>query len=287
MKELSVLGLAEDSETVSDPEASAGKPVVARPAFCAPDDDRSQTQLKGGDGLADVTALNTDGFKPSAGWKLDNLDLLQEREVRALHEHPALFRLFDGIFGEPARCFDYRWLRPVPPGGFSAFHMDNIYMGAGSHRLLTAWTPLCDAPLEVGGLALLEGSHALPGWAKTRETYGSYDVDQGDVRGGGHLSDCPREMLEKDPAGVWRTCADFQAGDVVVFPMHTLHGSVKNTSRDLIRLSTDMRFQPAADPIDPRWVGDRPGHYRYTSEDRHNPDIFPVSMEEQRKIWGV
>ena len=50
---------------------------------------------------------------------------------------------------------------------------------------------------------------------------------------------------------------DFEAGDVVVFSGFTLHGSLDNNSPDeRVRLSCDVRYQPAADPhTDERYFG--------------------------------
>ena len=42
--------------------------------------------------------------------------------------------------------------------------------------------------------------------------------------------------------------------------MFTMHGSLENHSpRGRVRLSCDVRYQPAADPIDPRYFGPDPG----------------------------
>ena len=70
-----------------------------------------------------------------------------------------LMRLFDRFFGAPVRHFDFTWMRVVGPGRGTAPHCDVVYMGRGTHDLLTAWTPLGDIPLSVGGLMVLENSH--------------------------------------------------------------------------------------------------------------------------------
>ena len=54
-----------------------------------------------------------------------------------------------------------------------------------------------------------------------------------------------------------------------------------------IKEKIDMRFQPSADPIDLRWMGATPGHERFTAEGRHNEKIFPRSMEQAKKDWGL
>jgi hypothetical protein len=52
--------------------------------------------------------------------------------------------LFERLFAEPVRHFDFTWLRVVGPGSGTPPHMDNVFMNRGSGRLLTAWTPLGD-----------------------------------------------------------------------------------------------------------------------------------------------
>ena len=55
--------------------------------------------------------------------------------------------------------------------------------------------------------------------------------------------------------------ADFQAGDVVIFGLTTVHASLDNQTEHGARLSTDSRYQRADAPIDERWIGDDPpGH---------------------------
>ncbi|MCP3692569.1 MAG: hypothetical protein GY917_10280, partial [Planctomycetaceae bacterium] len=53
--------------------------------------------------------------------------------------------------------------------------------------------------------------------------------------------------------------ADFRAGDLILFSMTLLHGSLDNQSATgQIRLSCDVRWQPATDAIDSRYAGPQP-----------------------------
>ena len=53
---------------------------------------------------------------------------------------------------------------------------------------------------------------------------------------------------------------NFRAGDLVVFDMYTAHGSLDNRSpANRVRLSFDIRYQPAHEPRDARFFGDSPG----------------------------
>jgi hypothetical protein len=180
------------------------------------------------------------------------------------------------FFGEPVRHYDFTWLRVMGFGNGTRPHCDVVYMGRGERaKLLTAWTPLGDAPLNVGGLMVLEGSHLQherlrhylesdvdsycsnsPNLDKIHETIrtgGWYKWD-------GSLSKDPVSLREK-LGGRWLT-TDFEAGDLLTFTMHTVHGSIDNKSNK-IRISTDSRYQPASLPADERWVGENPPGHSY------------------------
>lgn len=174
--------------------------------------------------------------------------------------------LYGQIFTGPVRHFDYTWLRPVPPGGGTAPHSDSVFMNRGTSELLTAWVPLGDVDLVLGGLAVLERSHLLE---DIKQEYGSRDVDaycsngadpaaaaaSEDMLWNGWLSDDPHRLRQE--LGLRWLTADFRAGDVVTFPLHTVHIGLDNRS-DQLRLSCDLRYQPADAPADPRWIGPHP-----------------------------
>ena len=178
----------------------------------------------------------------------------------------AFFRRFLG--GEP-RHFDYIWFRTKGPGIGSPIHCDLVYMGRGTHHLYSAWVPLGDIDLQMGGLLILENSHT-----KTTELahYLSRDVDtfcsnrddakayaSGEKWWDGTLSN-NAVALQHKLGGRWLTAPEFRMGDMVIFTMTLVHGSLDNHS-DRIRLSTDTRYQLASDPVDARWVGEKPaGH---------------------------
>jgi ectoine hydroxylase-related dioxygenase (phytanoyl-CoA dioxygenase family) len=137
--------------------------------------------------------------------------------------------------------------------------MDVVYMGRGTKKLYTAWTPLSDVPLSMGGLLVLERSHQHD---KLNNGYASKDVDEfcenkvgegytkmgggGNIRDGGWLSDNPVK-LRNALGGRWLT-ANYEAGDVLIFSVFTVHTSLDNAS-NRVRLSTDTRYQRADEPI--------------------------------------
>jgi hypothetical protein len=196
------------------------------------------------------------------------------RDNAALHRllySGRMIEFFTRFLGGEVRHYDYTWLRAVAPGRGTAPHMDIVFMGRGTTNLYTTWTPLGDIPIEMGGLMILERSHQHE---RLNQGYGRKDVDvycanhvgEGYTRMGGGGNIAPGGWLSKNPVklreglgGRWLT-ANFRAGDMLVFGMFTVHTSLDNQS-DRIRISSDTRYQLAAEPVDERWIGDEPpGH---------------------------
>ncbi len=193
----------------------------------------------------------------------------------SLVEGPRVMRFFAGLFAEPATTFDFKWLRLTWKGQTTGAHFDNSYMGRGSPRVHTVWSPLGDISYDHGPLAIVPGSHRAPGYAHLRETLGLMDVDRDRVRG--DFSDDALEFTNRF-GGRWAT-SEFKAGDAIIFGMFTLHASLTNVS-DRFRLSSDTRYQPASEPADERWVGEKPkGHYAWFAGEG-------VEMAKKKKEWG-
>ncbi|MFD2613462.1 phytanoyl-CoA dioxygenase family protein [Paenibacillus gansuensis] len=184
-----------------------------------------------------------------------------------------VMQFFQDFLGGEPMTYPFKWLRAVAQGDNTAAHYDIVYMGRGTPNLYTMWTPLGDTPIEMGTLAVLEGSHR---WQNLRETYGRMDVDRDGT--GGWFSDDPHELIEKF-GGRWAT-SSFQAGDVMIFGMFTMHASTVNTSNKM-RVSCDTRYQLASEPADDRWIGKKPkGH-------RPAEGVQNRTMAEAREKWGL
>jgi hypothetical protein len=189
---------------------------------------------------------------------------------------PAMMGLFERVLGEPVRHFDFTWLRAKSPGAetMTQPHCDIVYMGRGTRdRLLTAWTPLGDVPVEMGGLAILEGSHRRADslrayWETDVDAYCTNGQEAEEIRTGRRVWESVKQngaygqdaVAVRDELGGRWLVADYAAGDVLLFSMFTVHASFDNRT-NRIRLSTDSRYQPASEPADPRWIGEHPpGH---------------------------
>ena len=191
------------------------------------------------------------------------------RALESLIYSDRVMELFGNLLQGPVLHYDFTWFRPVGPGRGTAPHCDLVYMGRGTQQVFTMWVPYGDVPLQLGGLMVLERSHLK---SKLLRNYLSRDVDSycGN-RPGAEKAQASDTLLwdgklAKDPVrlrnklgGRWLT-AEFEAGDIIIFCMTLVHGSLDNQT-DQIRLSSDSRYQLATEPVDNRWIGANPaGH---------------------------
>jgi hypothetical protein len=127
------------------------------------------------------------------------------------------------ILGTGAFCYPAKVLRVVYPERRGAVtkgrYVHQDFAVAGVQDMLTTWLPLMDIPPQLGGLAVLPGSHLGP-----------------PLR--------PR-LLRADEAG-WAT-TEFRPGDVLLFHCLTAHAALPNHA-DQVRISADFRWQAADQP---------------------------------------
>ena len=164
--------------------------------------------------------------------------------------------------GETARAHDLMYLRPMAPGGVTPLHYDYPFFAGDSARIHTVWIPLGDIPLCDGPLVIVENSfnfHDLLGPLRAIDfqTNRSNAVVQAAAYGTPSALH-PIDLAQQRSVRLLST--DFAAGDAIVFSGFTLHGSLDNNSpQEHVRLSCDVRYQPAADPqTDARYFGANP-----------------------------
>jgi hypothetical protein len=148
--------------------------------------------------------------------------LRQARVWETFVEHPEIVRFFSSLTGEqPEWLTASDYYRIVPPGqdrgedAFSLRHQDGN--GLPGLDFVTCWLPLADADADVGGLAIVPGSH-LHGVAPKRWYSQDFAPDDGWAR------------------------ADYRFGDVLMFTSSMLHSGMRNRSADRFRLSLDIRL---------------------------------------------
>lgn len=146
-------------------------------------------------------------------------------------------------FTRPIRAFlgkDPAWVpivvhRSAPPVGmpgndmYQGRHQDGVFnFGI---EFITCWVPLMDIDAQVGGLAVVPGSH--------QRSY--YDYGEGEIPSqAGAIA--PGKIADE----LWRR-PDYKVGDILMFHGMTAHAGLPNLS-DRFRLSIDVRYTPKPDP---------------------------------------
>jgi hypothetical protein len=222
------------------------------------------SELAGMDVLAtDVPSSSGLRARPGANLYAVMSAINQHPSVQNVAGLPHLLELTSRLLDTPVRVFDYVWPRVAGPGRGSPPHCDRVYMSRGAKELLSVWIPIVDVPIRHGPLMILEGSHRENAHTKR---YLELDADNLGILGGlrfkhgrpvhgGKYSARPDKVREEFSSR-WLT-EDFNAGDVVIFGMNCLHATLDNSTPDY-RLSLDIRFQAADEPVDPRFSGEDP-----------------------------
>jgi ectoine hydroxylase-related dioxygenase (phytanoyl-CoA dioxygenase family) len=209
--------------------------------------------------LAD-TGLLRPGSKPVEGMagegpvdqlKLRDIlfnDIVRGTEYANLCASPELVDFFQKFLGGEVFLNKRKILRHILPNSEEATgaHYDLVYLRQGTDQIFTVWIPLGDCAVQDGSLMYLEGSHK-------------------------YFREMENASIEKKKAE-WLTedlptladklntrwlVTDYEAGDVVIHGAYTVHASLNNTNNaGRMRLSTDIRYQLANDPIDKRWQVD-------------------------------
>jgi len=110
-------------------------------------------------------------------------------------------------------------------------HQDFVHF-QGNFDTYTCWAPVGDCPIELGGLAILPGSHKV-----------DYVMDHHFSLGAGSLRIDPDEL-----DGEWHT-TNYEIGDTLIFPALTVHQALPNLTEDRLRVSLDNRYSKLGDKV--------------------------------------
>lgn len=174
-------------------------------------------------------SLRAIGVTKDAYREIQRLELFH-----AIPHQPRLLQMYELLFQAkvlPHPRHIARVLLPAPSFTPTAPHQDYVYIH-GTHRFWTCWFPLGDVPLALGGLSVLRGSHQEPVLDVMRST------------GAGGLEAI---LCGKDYEWVQD---DYRCGDMITFTSHTVHKGLPNQMVDRIRLSCDIRYQPADEDVE-------------------------------------
>ncbi|MCH2211794.1 MAG: phytanoyl-CoA dioxygenase family protein [Fuerstiella sp.] len=137
-------------------------------------------------------------------------------------------------------------------------HQDFVHF-QGSFDNLTCWSPVGDCPRELGGLAVLRGSHLV-----------NRILDHHFSLGAGSLNVDPLQY--PDLGTEWHT-TDYETGDTLMFPALTIHKALPNLTNDRLRISLDNRYQRVKDPIADHML------------DPHLSAMSPLTWEDIYRHW--
>ena len=175
---------------------------------------------------------------------------------------PALWRFMDEFLGGLSYLHKRKIMRYTLPNSATVTpaHYDLVYLRGGTSRIVTAWIPIGDITVDMGGLVYLEGSHRIGADMEVEFERRNAELSPGErvsafnrnmTEGGWVSKDLP-DMAERFNTR-W-LIADYEAGDVVLHSPFTIHASTSNQGLGgRIRLSTDIRYQNVDDEIDARW----------------------------------
>ncbi len=154
---------------------------------------------------------------------------------RSAHR-PEVLGLVERILGKPAMPHPQKIARlwfPQYTEHTTPAHQDFVHF-QGNFQTLTCWAPVGDCPRELGGLAILAGSHKT---GKVLTHHFSLGAGALDV-----------ELGDKERIREWHS-TDYKIGDTLIFPALTIHKALPNLTEDRLRVSLDNRYQAIGDPI--------------------------------------
>lgn len=157
-------------------------------------------------------------------------DEIQKLEAFHTFAHnETLLGIMRAVLGDSAFPHPLKIARLIFPANYEVTtppHQDYLN-NQGTPHLTASWIPLGDCPMELGGIAVLKGSHRF-GVMPLKFHLGA----------GNRTSVIPPEMQHLR----WVT-TDFSLGDVLLFPALTMHASLHNATEFFMRLSMDFRYQ--------------------------------------------
>lgn len=175
-------------------------------------------------------------------------------QLRALSHGLEMHRIMSLIFGLPVRAQDYMFLRAGVRGRATGLHFDYPFFTRAHDQVCTVWLPIGAVPTSEGPLVIVEGSHR---YRDLIDPMIGFDVARDNTRKATFSQDAITFARQR---GTRLLTRNFEAGDITLFGMYTAHGSLENHSPvNRVRLSCDVRWQPASLPVDERYFGANPG----------------------------
>ncbi|HIM46433.1 MAG TPA: hypothetical protein EYM34_09245 [Alphaproteobacteria bacterium] len=139
---------------------------------------------------------------------------------------------------------------PLPGAAPPLIATIRAFFTRATERVLTCWLGLSDLSVEQGSLYVVEGSHR---WKDHISAMRGFDLERAEGKRRATLADNIIRFVEAHRARLLTT--RFGAGDILLFSMYLIHGAFDNRAPGkLVRVSCDVRWQPASEPFDPRYM---------------------------------
>ena len=190
------------------------------------------------EGIAELSARCTEG---DPGYTDVYFEVYKVEDFHRIAHSPGVMEIVEKLIGRAAIPIPQKIARiwfPQFTMHTTPIHQDFVHF-QGNFETYTAWSPVGDCPIELGGLALLPGSHKI---GRVLEHHFSL--------GAGSLSlDTEAEASVHEEINVpWHT-TNYEAGDTLFFSALTVHKALENKTEDRLRLSLDNRYTAVGDTI--------------------------------------
>ena len=182
-------------------------------------------------GIADISKQCTEGDPEYTDVYHEVYKL--EAFHRIAHE-PEVLDLLEKVMDGPVFPHPHKVARlwfPKYAAHTTPIHQDFVHF-QGNFDTYTCWAPVGDCPIELGGLAVLPGSHKINAVMEHHFSLGA-----------GSLCIHTDEL-----EGQWHS-TDYEIGDTLIFPALTVHQALPNLTEDHLRVSLDNRYQKLGDTL--------------------------------------
>lgn len=207
------------------------------------------------DGIADISRQCTEG-------DLEYTDVYHEvYKLESFHRiahQPEIVDMVTKIAGRPVMPHPHKIARlwfPKYTEHTTPIHQDFVHF-QGNFETYTCWAPVGDCPIELGGLAVLPGSHKV-----------ERVLDHHFSLGAGGLC-----VDTDDMDGQWHS-TNYEIGDTLIFPALTIHKALPNVTEDRLRVSLDNRYHVIGDTVAEHML------------EPHLSNLSPLSWEEVYRDW--
>jgi ectoine hydroxylase-related dioxygenase (phytanoyl-CoA dioxygenase family) len=192
--------------------------------------------IRGGLSLMDAQAVSRPLHEGMSDYGPVYDDIQRLQEFHTLAHSPDLLTIMRKVVGDTAFPHPLKICRIGFPEHYEATtppHQD-YPNNQGTTALTASWIPVGDIDQDLGGLAILRGSHR----------YGLLPL-RGHMGPGRRQAKIPTTMLEDLR---WVT-TDYHMGDVLLFNSMTVHAALHNITEFDMRISVDYRYQRQGDAL--------------------------------------